>query len=250
MAHVLEQERHSGCHDGEVEKLDHHIRVEDAQRGRLLEEKAQNPGEKRGKGKLEDGEEVDVLSRRDLGHRHDVAGVENRAAEGQRIPPGNGEVPVEGDEAHPRHAEDGGHNIELIGPLLRHQPVEEGHDDAVHRRQKGVFGGGGPRQSEGLNGVGQEEERPHHGAPPDVVPCEVLPLFPAEQGQQGRAAGKPDGEQEKNGDTIHGPLHDEEGGPPDKGCDEEHGLCHAAHNGLTHGLFRLLKYVKIEHQYS
>ena len=163
-----------------------------------------------------------------------MPGVEQGSHKGEQVASVDGQLLVEGDQAYPRHAQQGGGDVVPVGPGLHHRPGEEGDDDAVHRRQKGIFGGGGPSQAEGLNGVGQEQEAANHRPPPEVVRGEGPPALPGDQPQQRRPGGEPNGKQEKHRHRVQGVLHDEKGRAPDQGGGQQHGLGQKTHGFRGH----------------
>ena len=158
-----------------------------------------------------------------------MAGIEHSAQQGEQVAGVDGQVIGEGHQPYPGNAQQGGGDVVPVGPQLHHRPGEEGDDYTVHRREEGVFGGGGPGQAEGLHRVGQEQESADYGPPPEVVRGEYLPALPGDQGQQERSGGKPDGQQEEYRHHVQSIFHDKEGGAPDKGGGKQHGLGQHAH---------------------
>ena len=56
----------------------------------------------------------------------------------------------------------------------------------------------------------QKQKAADDGPPPQVVGGKQLPLLPENQAQQRRPSGKPDGQQEKDGQHVQGVFHNEE----------------------------------------
>ena len=130
----MKEQGHRGSHDHQIGHLDDEVGADHRCGRQLLEQRAADPGIEGGKGELEDGEEINVFRRRDLGYRHDMGGIEESADQGQAVSPGDGEVVGQGDQPHPRHAEHGGQNIVAVRALFYCDPVQKGHQNAVYRR--------------------------------------------------------------------------------------------------------------------
>ena len=164
-----------------------------------------------------------------------MAGVEQGAAQGEQVAGPDGKLLGQGHQPHPDHTQQGGGDVVPVGFYLHHGPGEKGDDHAVHRCQKGVFGGGGQRQAKGLYRVGQKQKSADDRPTPQVVGRKVPPFLPGCQAQQHGPGGKTDGQKEKYRHDVQGVFHDKKGGAPDEGGGEQHGFCQEAHGFWGHG---------------
>ena len=243
LPHVLEEQGHSGGHNAQVGHRQADRRVQERLSGEVLEQRSPCPGIQRRKGELEYGEQVDVLPWGHFGHRHDVGSVKESADQGEHVPCVDRQVPVQRDQSHSGDTEQGGQDVVPVRAPPGGCPVEKGDDHAVHRRQKCIFGGCGPVQSKSLDRIGQEQESPYHRPTPQIVPGKARPLLPADRRQQDRARSKADCQQVEHRDHVQGVLHYKEGGSPDNGCREQHGLGQFFHHMRRHGFTSHLELV-------
>ena len=91
-----------------------------------------------------------------------MGGEEKGAYQGHGIAEAHGKAAVKGHEPDPCQAEKGGGKVIKIRPPLVGDPIEKGYQNAVSRRQKGVFSGGGVGKADGLDAVGGEDEKPQN----------------------------------------------------------------------------------------
>ena len=227
LAEVLHHHRHAGREDDEVREGGEEARGEHAGTGHGLERECEAQRDEGARRNLDDGERHDVMGGGELGHEHDVHGIEHRREEREAVAHAQreGEVVTQREEPHACQAQRGSDHVVGAGSPADGNPVDKGDEHAVDRREEGVASRRGGLEPDVLHHEGRALDDTEQDAGGEVTPVEVLGKPATEDdGEDGRREREAQRHEPGGGHGVERVLDHDERATPDGGRRSEREL--------------------------